>query len=432
MSIQSSSPGKASKKEETKTETIYPKIVDNKSKNNQIIIPNDNRKSKSLKKISFNDILLNNFEKTEKSPRVMSKSSDKYYKIQKMMEEKLKNLSDQKKIAINILNKNKSKAKPKKNEKIIIDSNKNKDSTKEMKDILFKLIKLKKKINEINLMKKKKINLLNVNHSKQKPAAAIKKPTDVKIKIIKNNPSIKLRNYTNSIVGKKSHHNYNKYKTEEDRKNKTESFFNFNNINRTANKIVKTTNKDNNNNSYRNKTETNFKQNKTAGTGTGRRRNSLVYKSIVVDHTNYIDKIRDSEFISLFKKFKKSMRKNKKEEIAHKKSLVFPSELVNYIIKMKKELIIDKYRNEYLNKMDTYKYNTQKILKAIKYHREHMMNNLHTVNSAKKTERNFNSEKFQSKKDIKIKLELKMNDMNNVIKNTNIHSNNDNFYKIFN
>ena len=71
-----------------------------------------------------------------------------------------------------------------------------------------------------------------------------------------------------------------------------------------------------------------------------RKRNSYNYNNIITNHANYIDKIRDSELINLINKFKKSMKKNQKEEINHRKSLVFPSELVNYIIKMKKELII--------------------------------------------------------------------------------------------
>ena len=102
------------------------------------------------------------------------------------------------------------------------------------------------------------------------------------------------------------------------------------------------------------------------------------------------------------------MKKNKKEEIYHKKSLVFPSELVNYIIKAKKELIIDKYRNEYLNKIDTYKYNTQKILKAIKYH------NFNDNNESEKKIKFNNYDNNLNKSNIKKKLAEEINDINGI------------------
>ena len=41
---------------------------------------------------------------------------------------------------------------------------------------------------------------------------------------------------------------------------------------------------------------------------------------------NYIDKLRNDEFINLYNKFKKSMKKIKKEKISHRKSLVFPAQ----------------------------------------------------------------------------------------------------------
>ena len=126
------------------------------------------------------------------------------------------------------------------------------------------------------------------------------------------------------------------------------------------------------------------------------KRKSYTY-NLVTEHTNYIDKIRDNEFINIIKKFKKSLKKNKKEEIYHRKSLVFPSELINYIIKAKKELIVDKYRNEYLNKIDTYNYNTQKILKAIKYH--NFNNNCESEKKVKFNNNENNLNKYNIKKD---------------------------------
>ena len=124
---------------------------------------------------------------------------------------------------------------------------------------------------------------------------------------------------------------------------------------------------------------------------------SYNYNNRVTEQTNYIDKIRDNEFTYLFNQFKKSMKKSKKEEICHKKSLVFPSETVNYIIKMKNELIIDKYRNKYLKKFDNYKYNTQKILKVIKKQNKSEIKNIE------------NSENNINRSNIKIILTQKIN-----------------------
>ena len=59
------------------------------------------------------------------------------------------------------------------------------------------------------------------------------------------------------------------------------------------------------------------------------------------------------------------MENCKKEEICHRKSLVFPKETVDYIIKKKNEFIIDKFRNEYLKRFDNYKFNKQKIITVI-------------------------------------------------------------------
>ena len=102
------------------------------------------------------------------------------------------------------------------------------------------------------------------------------------------------------------------------------------------------------------------------------------------------------------------MKKNKKEEIHHKKSLVFPADFVNYIIKMKNDLIIDKYRNEYLNKIDTYKYNTQKILRAIRFH-----NDNNNENYIKNENNSINNSQINlSKSNIKIRLAQKMSDIN--------------------
>ena len=75
---------------------------------------------------------------------------------------------------------------------------------------------------------------------------------------------------------------------------------------------------------------------------------------------------------------------------------------------MKNDLIIDKYRNEYLNKIDTYKYNTQKILRAIRFH-----NDNNNENYIKNENNSINNSQINlSKSNIKIRLAQKMGDIN--------------------
>ena len=107
----------------------------------------------------------------------------------------------------------------------------------------------------------------------------------------------------------------------------------------------------------------------------------------------YFENIRDNEIIDLIKRYKISLNKNKKEEITHFKSLVFPFELINYLIKMKKELIIDKYRNEYLNKLERYK--TENILNPLKGHKI-------DINEEKNDKSNQNKEKSENNENKRI------------------------------
>ena len=96
--------------------------------------------------------------------------------------------------------------------------------------------------------------------------------------------------------------------------------------------------------------------------------NSISNNSFIIyqDHINYIKRIRENELLNLINRYKKSMRKNQLEEMSHIKRFVFPLELINYIIKMKKELIVDKYRTEYFNKLERYNLNNILHLKSSK------------------------------------------------------------------
>lgn len=87
---------------------------------------------------------------------------------------------------------------------------------------------------------------------------------------------------------------------------------------------------------------------------------------IMNNHIKYIQKIRDKELVDLIDRYKKSINKNKIEEINHYENRVFPNELIEYLITLKRQLTIDKYKNEYISKIDRYK--TNDLMKAIKSH----------------------------------------------------------------
>ena len=88
----------------------------------------------------------------------------------------------------------------------------------------------------------------------------------------------------------------------------------------------------------------------------------LIYQ----DHINYIKRIKENELLDLINRYKKSLQKNQLEEMSHIQRFVFPQELITYLIKMKKELIVDKFRTEYFNKLDRYNLNNILHLKAAK------------------------------------------------------------------
>ena len=390
--------------------SFYPIIQNHILKENKLIIENENNKTKTLKNKTKYNFFINNLEK-QKSKQNLSKSlkaykkGNKYNNIQKLMNKKLQNFFNN--------NNNISNKKRKNNgNRLIIKKDKNinnntfdnnitiKNNKNEMKDLLIKLMKLKHKINEINSMKKPKFNNKNTNKKNHDFCKSNGKLND-----INNIKKINYRNNKkNSIENNKFNNELNSYKTD----------MNFNSSNK-------------NNDSYKRRKITlklpldnilhgqNYKKIKKENSNAILNKKKYnTYNNIIIEHANYIDKIRDNEFLNIFNKFKKSMKKNKKEEIYHKKSLVFPSNFVNYLIKRKNELIIDKYRNEYLNKIDTYNYNTQKILKAIKYH------NYYTFNDEKTDYKNINkSENNINKSSIKIKLAKKINDINGN-KNNNV------------
>ena len=298
----------------------------------------------------------------------------------------------------------------------------NKVNSNAMNDLLNKLIKVKKKIKEISVKKREKVNQIKLYKHKNNNSNSNINLNDFAPKLILDNKN----NISN---------NSEKEKTE-DKNNKKEISFktrdknNFNKKNKLELKLSFDENisKNSNNNKIkaflvRKKTNSNSKSNPDKYDRFNFYNNYS--QKIVTEHIKNIKKIRDSEFINLFERFQKSLLKNKIEEINHLRSWVFPKKLVDKIIKMKNELTIDKYRNEYLNKIETYKYNSKKILNTIRYHNNFSINDEDTYDNVKirlkKRRNNFNKtyENRFDKNKIKRKLIKNLNNNMSIANNYN-------------
>ena len=408
------------RKESINEEIIYPIIQNKKSKRNKFLDNNIVGTMKSLKyRTTFN--YFNNMEiKKVKKNKSNAKSlkvvhqEDKYNKLQKSMNKSLNSCFHNNTLKNSITFKKSKKSA-------------NNDNTEDMKNILNELFKIKQKINEINTIKKKKLkNFCRVHKSDEDKRNMIKsvdtegeifksntKPKKVKyrLKIINNKNSIleKINKNTNKINNYETENNFNKLKRENKEKEiQQKRFISSNKKQKIKLKMsIEALNKEKTSEGNSSKKEISKSIDKTM---TSYNSNNIMYEQIEQD--NYIDKIRDKAFIDLYNKFKKSMKKSKKEEINHRKSLVFPTETVDYIIKMKNELIIDKYRNEYLKRFDNYKYNKRNIFRVI--------------NNCKKSEIKDieNSENTIDKSSIKIKLNQKIEEMEENKKNSDNISNN--------
>ena len=253
--------------------------------------------------------------------------------------------------------------------KSVINDDGKETNRQSMNKILNKLIKLKNKINEINILNKKKTNLIRI----YKPSKTLSKEK----KNLKNKYLLYINDYYNNkkklLLPFETENNIKKkYK----KKIKIENPINCKTIdinNDSISKLQKfnsleesNINKDYNE-SYLNKLYYSSKDknsDKKSFYLSERNKEKIKNSNEIHNHLKYIEKIKDSELMDLMKRYKKSINKNKAEEISHYRSLVFPTPLINHLIKMKKELIIDKYRNEYINKMD--RYNINNILSVIK------------------------------------------------------------------
>ena len=246
--------------------------------------------------------------------------------------------------------------------------------TKSINEIFNKLIKLKHKLNKINIIQRQKPNLFGLyktiksasknkyisyidDYYKNKLLLRKKKLESFKCELGNNNIPVykyKTKNQKNDINKYKTNHKFYNSRNKIDSDLEELSIINKNKLHKRLSSAFKEQIKYDNN--YIIRTYNSEKRTKT-----NRNRNKNKINNI------YFENIRDNEIIDLIKRYKISLIKNKKEEIAHFKSLVFPFELINYLIKMKKELTIDKYRNEYLNKLERYK--SENILNPLKGHK---------------------------------------------------------------
>ena len=79
------------------------------------------------------------------------------------------------------------------------------------------------------------------------------------------------------------------------------------------------------------------------------------------EHINYILHIRESEMNALFNQYQRALEENEKEKDLHFKNRIFPLEMIRKLIKIKDDLTINKYRNEYFKRIDRYDIHHLKI-----------------------------------------------------------------------
>ena len=355
-----------SRKEQIESKTIYPLIQTKKSIRNKILDNNGSQTMKSLKNKTIFNYYNNNPKKSQKNNQLKAKSlkvihhENKCVKTQQSTDKKLNNFINKNNLRHSVqIKKNKKRS----NYSFLTFYDDVKNSRNDMNDILNQLLKIKQKINAINMIKNKKLKNIgtrkSLNENTEGTAKSIDKTkkTKYRLKLLNNkidnyktdSNNFNIRNVPNEVT-KNNNISPNK-------KQKFKLMLSLDKINKERNsEKSETTNSSKNISKSIDKNSISYNYNYN-------------YNNIRPEPTeqiNYIDKIRNDEFIDLYNKFKKCMKKSKKEEICHRKSLVFPAETVDYIIQKKNEFIIDKFRNEYLKRFDNYKFNKQNILKVIK------------------------------------------------------------------
>ena len=77
------------------------------------------------------------------------------------------------------------------------------------------------------------------------------------------------------------------------------------------------------------------------------------------EYKEFIHKIKNKQFMNLLRRFKLCEKRNKLKELSLYKNNIFPIETIKLLVSKRNELTIDKFRNEYINKLGniTLKYN---------------------------------------------------------------------------
>jgi len=354
----------AGQKECIANETIYPIIQNKKSIRNKFLDNNVTNTMKSLRNKTIFNYFNNNYKSSQKNNKNKAKSlkiihqENKCFKTQEFTYKKKNNFFNKNNHRHSVKVKNNKKSS---NYSFFTFYDDIKNNRNEMNDISNQLLKIKQKIDVINMIKNKKLkNLSGAHKSINENLEDIAKSPGQKEELLKSINKSKNTKYRHKLLNNKINirNIKNEFAKNNDlSSNKKQKF----KLRLSLDKIIKDKNSE--------KNETTNSSKKEISKSIDKNSISNNYNNISTEKTkqvNYIDKIRNDEFINLYKQFKQSMQKIKKEEIYHRKSLVFPTETVDYIIKKKNEFIIDKFRNEYLKRFDNYKFNKQKILKVIK------------------------------------------------------------------
>ena len=189
----------------------------------------------------------------------------------------------------------------------------NNNDSQSLNDVFKKLLDIKHKIRGIENQKKNRITQFKSNLSVQK------NPTKISIKI----------NDINNISGNPNNYNYNT------RNKRSKSYHaHFSTFNPSPKKINQKVLRPNIN-------IVNFKKSASSY----RRFN---------EHIKYILHIRESEMSSLAEQFHKALEDNEKEKDYHYKHRIFPLEIIEKLNKIKEDLTMNKYKNEYIKRMDRY------------------------------------------------------------------------------
>ena len=210
---------------------------------------------------------------------------------------------------------------------------------KEIKKIKFEKLKIrqnKNKVSEQNINPKKKFSHLyffNRNKNKNKG----------------NYPNINKQNKMYLFKGKKFFSQYKEYKTH---------------MRKLPNISVEENNKYNNISVKNIKTDIYMKTPKKKNMSKENIITPIIYKRKKININNseyreFINKIKNKQLFNLLRRFKLSERRNKLNELSLYKNNIFPIETIKLLVSKRNELTIDKFRNEYINKLGkiTLKYN---------------------------------------------------------------------------